>query len=700
MRTASTRVPIRRILRLFRPYRWSLLFVGVLVGASSLVSLVNPFLIRAIIDVALPQGRVGLLTLLAIGMVVVSIANSSFSVSQTYVSTKVGQRVMHDLRTTVYSHLQRMSLAFFTRTRTGEVQSRIANDIGGMQSTVTTTATTLVSNLTTVIATIIAMIVLDWRLTIASLIMMPVFVWVSRRVGTERRRITRDRQRQLATISSIVQESLSVSGILLGHTMGRSRSLADSFAGESDKLSDLEVRSNMAGRWRQSTIQIVMSAMPAVIYWVTGLTGPAGTGHGDHMAISIGTLVAFTTLQQALFRPMVQLLSVGVDMQSSLELFGRIFEYLDLPVDIAEPAHPVAVVSVRGEVRLEDVDFSYAGAGRPTLSGIDVTVPAGHSLAIVGETGSGKTTLSYLIPRLYDVTSGRVLIDGIDVRDMSFDALAAAVGVVSQETYLFHASVADNLRFAKPDATGAELVAAAKVAQIHDHLESLPDGYDTIVGERGYRFSGGEKQRLAIARAVLRDPPILVLDEATSALDTQTEQAVQEAIDTLSAGRTTITIAHRLSTVRDADEILVLDGGQIAERGSHDELLALGGRYAALVNRDAELVTALQPLRQPGVHLGDAAGQQGQVAVVVEQPGLDAGDVRGKPLAVAERHELVLPAVHEQDRDGDGGQVETPRAAVRHAIVPPALDARGQALVIAVAEVVRQGVLQHRRVHG
>ena len=320
---------------LFRPYRFSLLFVGVLVAASSLVSLVNPFLIRAIIDVALPQGRTGLLTLLALAMIVVAVANSSFSVSQTYVSTKVGQRVMHDLRTAVYSHLQRMSLAFFTRTRTGEVQSRIANDIGGMQATVTTTATTLVSNLTTVIATIIAMAVLDWRLTIASLLMLPVFVWVSRRVGTERRGITRARQRQLAVISSIVQESLSVSGILLGRTMGRSASLASSFSDESEKLSDLEVRSNMAGRWRQSTIQVVMSAMPAVIYWVTGLTG-----RGDHMAISIGTLVAFTTLQQSLYRPAVQLLSTGVDIQSSLELFGRIFEYLDLPVDIAEPAHP------------------------------------------------------------------------------------------------------------------------------------------------------------------------------------------------------------------------------------------------------------------------------------------------------------------------------------------------------------------------
>ena len=310
------------------------------------------------------------------------------------------------------------------------------------------------------------------------------------------------------------------------------------------------------------------------------------------MAISIGTLVAFTTLQQALFRPLVQLLGVGVDLQSSLELFGRIFEYLDLPVDIAEPEHPVAAGPVRGEVRLDGVGFSYAGADRPTLNGIDVTVPAGHSLAIVGETGSGKTTLSYLIPRLYDVTSGRVQIDGVDVRDMSFDALTAAVGVVSQETYLFHASVAENLRFAKPDATDAELVLAARVAHIHEHLESLPDGYDTVVGERGYRFSGGEKQRLAIARAVLRDPPILVLDEATSALDTQTEQAVQEAIDAASAGRTTITIAHRLSTIRDADEIIVLDQGEIAERGRHDELLALGGRYAALVNRDADLVEA------------------------------------------------------------------------------------------------------------
>ncbi|WP_407566589.1 ABC transporter ATP-binding protein [Streptomyces sp. 184] len=573
---------MRRVFRLFGPYRRSLGFVGVLVVASSLVSLVNPFLIREIMDVALPEGRTGLLAVLALGMVVVAVVVSSFGVLQTYVSAKVGQRVMHDLRTDVYANLQRMSLGFFTRTRTGEVQSRIANDIGGMQATVTNTATMLVSNLTIVIATITAMFVLDWRLTLASMVMIPFVVWVSRRVGTERRRVTRERQLQLATISSTVQESLSVSGILLGHTMGRSRSLTDAFAKESGKLADLELRSSMAGRWRQAMTPIVMSSMPAVIYLVAGLAGSGG-----HMAISIGTLVAFTTLQQALVRPAVQLMEVGVDIQKSLELFGRIFEYLDLPVDVAEPARPVALPEPRGEVRLEDVGFAYAGAERPTLDGVQVTVPAGHSLAVVGETGSGKTTMSYLVPRLYDVTSGRVTIDGVDVRDMSFATLAATVGVVSQETYLFNASVAENLRFAKPDATDEELVAAARIAQIHGHLAALPDGYDTVVGERGYRFSGGEKQRLAIARVILRNPPILVLDEATSALDTQTEKAVQEAIDVASRGRTTITIAHRLTTIRDADEILVLDAGRVVERGSHDGLLALDGHYAALVNRAA-----------------------------------------------------------------------------------------------------------------
>jgi ATP-binding cassette subfamily B protein len=574
---------VRRILRLFRPYAGRLGVVGLLVAASAVVSVVTPFLLRAVLDTAIPQGRTGLLSLLALGMIAAAVVTSVLNVLQTLISTTVGQRVMHDLRTAVYRHLQRMSLAFFTRTRTGEVQSRSANDIGGMQATVTGTATSLVSNLTAVVASVAAMVALDWRLTIVSLLLLPVFVWISRRVGRERKKITGERQRQLAELSSAVQESLSVSGILLGRTMGRSDSLTREFADRSDGLADLEVRSSMAGRWRMSTIGIVMAAMPALIYWAAGLASAAGAP-----IVSLGTLVAFVSLQRGLFRPAVSLLSTGVDVQTSLSLFQRIFEYLDLPVEIAEPEHPVHLDTVRGDVRFEHVEFHYRpDQDRPTLTGIDLTVPAGGSLAVVGETGSGKSTLSYLVPRLYDTTGGRILIDGVDVRELSFETLARAVGMVSQETYLFHASVADNLRFAKPDATDAELVAAARAAQIHDMIAALPEGYDTMVGERGYRFSGGEKQRLAIARTVLRNPPILILDEATSALDNRTEHAVQQALDTLAAGRTTLTIAHRLSTVRDADRIAVLDRGEIAELGTHDELLARDGRYAALLRREA-----------------------------------------------------------------------------------------------------------------
>lgn len=403
---------VRRILKLFRPYRGRLAVVGLLVGAASLVSVATPFLLKEILDVAIPQGRTGLLSLLALGMILSAVVTSIFGVLQTLISTTVGQRVMHDLRTAVYGRLQHMSLAFFTRTRTGEVQSRIANDIGGMQATVTSTATSLVSNLTSVVATIVAMLALDWRLTAVSLLLLPIFVWISRRVGRERKKIATQRQKQMATMAATVTESLSVSGILLGRTMGRADSLTKSFGDESESLVDLEVRSNMAGRWRMAVITIVMAAMPAVIYWTAGIAFQLSGS-----TVSIGTLVAFVSLQQGLFRPTVSLLSTGVQIQTSLALFQRIFEYLDLPIDITEPDNPVHLDRVKGEIRFEDVEFRYDDRSGPILDGIDITVPAGGSLAVVGPTGAGKSTLSYLVPRLYDVTGGRVTLDGVDVRD-------------------------------------------------------------------------------------------------------------------------------------------------------------------------------------------------------------------------------------------------------------------------------------------
>ena len=552
----------------------------VLILISAALGMVSPFLLRAVLDEAIPQNDTQLLAVLVVGMIAIAIVTGALGVAQTLLSNTVGQRVMHDLRAAVYRHLQRLSLAFFTQTRTGEVQSRIANDIGGVQTVVTNTATSIVSNVTTVLAATAAMFLLDWRLAVAALGLLPFFVWLTRRVGEERRRITAVRQDRLADMSSLVEESLSVSGILLGKTMGRAPELAERFEGESAALADLEVRSRMAGRWRMASVQMSFAAMPALIYLFAGLTIANGGG-----AITIGTLVAFTTLQTRLFFPVQSLLSVGVDVQSSLALFERVFHYLDLPVDIEERHGAVAPAPhhVTGAVSFEDVGFRYGSDGPWTLRDIDLEVPPGTTLALVGETGSGKTTLAYLLARLYDVDEGRVAIDGVDVRDMTHAALATLVGVVSQETHLFHASIADNLRFAKPGASDAELEQAARAAQIHDLIDRLPDGYETIVGERGYRFSGGEKQRIAIARTVLRDPPILLLDEATSALDTETERAVQAALDELARGRTTVAIAHRLSTVRNAEQIGVLDQGRLVELGDHDELIAAGGRYAAMV---------------------------------------------------------------------------------------------------------------------
>jgi ATP-binding cassette subfamily B protein len=599
---------LRRISALFRPYRARLTGLLALIFLAAGLGVISPFLLRGVIDTAIPKHDTTLLSLLVGGMIALSILGGVIGVAQTWISNQVGQRVMHDLRAAVYAHLQRMSLAFFTHTRTGEVQSRIANDIGGIDSVVTSTATSIVQNVTTVVAVVVAMVLLDWRLAAFSLFLLPFFVWLTRRVGEERRRIQSVRQGRLADMSTLVEESLSVSGILLGKTMGRSPELVRRFSDESGELADLEVRARMAGRWRMASVQMSFAIMPAAVYWFAGYSIAQGSA-----AISIGTVIAFTTLQTRVLFPIQSLLSVGLEVQTSLALFGRIFEYLDLPVDIEERQDARELSGVRGDVRLQDVWFAYVSNAsslssndappqsaespraeepwtaeeRWTLRGISAEIPAGTRTALVGETGSGKTTLAYLVARLYEPQRGRVEIDGVDIRDMTLSSLAATVGLVSQETYLFHASIRENLRFACPEAGDEQIEDAARAAQIHELISSLPDGYDTPVGERGYRFSGGEKQRMAIARTVLRNPPVLILDEATSALDTETERAVQRALDDLSRGRTTIAIAHRLSTIRDADQILVLDSGQIVERGTHEELVELGGRYAALLSEAA-----------------------------------------------------------------------------------------------------------------
>jgi ATP-binding cassette subfamily B protein len=577
---------MRRVVVLFRSYRRRLSAVALIVIVTAGLSVVNPLLIKPVFDNALFCGpscpNLPLLSWYVGIMIAIPIISGVLGIAQNYLANVLGQRVMQDLRNNLYTHLQRMPLRFFTETKTGEIQSRLTNDVGGLQTVITDTAASILSNVVILASTIVAMIILSWQLTMLSFALMPIFIWLTIRVGSARRAATSSAQQTKAELSTLSQETLSVSGILLSKSFGRQAEEITRFREHNARLADQQIHQQMIGRTFFAGVGVFFSSAPALVYLAAGLFGTSEI-------LTAGTLAAFTSLQSRLFFPISSLLRVSTQIQSSLALFERIFDYLDLSYDIVDSPDAKELIpnQVRGAISLRNVSFSYpatngAASRRWALADLTLDIAPGQLAAVVGASGSGKTTLSYLLPRLYDVTTGAVLIDGHDVRQLRLHSLARIIGTVTQETYLFHASIRDNLRYGDPHATDTEIEAAARAAAIHDRILELDDGYDTIVGERGYRMSGGEKQRLAIARVILNNPKILILDEATSALDTLNERLVQQALAPLMVGRTTMAIAHRLSTILAADVIFVLDRGRLVEQGTHQQLLDRGAVYSQL----------------------------------------------------------------------------------------------------------------------